>query len=102
MDLFAEIFSQLLGIAMLPRGTPTILCRFETVLLLCLVALFLYALLLEFVKVLVSFVKATFSAVLRHAGTFIAAFVAVLVAIMIYNNGESMEPLKQAFDNSNG
>ena len=56
-------------------------------------ALLVFLIVLKLIPILLESVKTTISAVWRHTGTFVAAFLAaaVLVALMVYNNGESME-----------
>ena len=70
------------------------------------ILLLLSVLLLKLVKVLAAVVKGTISAVFRHAGalagTFVAGFVAGFLALMLHDNVETMEALKEAFNNLNG
>ena len=78
--------------------------------ILYLIFLLLIFLLSKLVKVLAPFVKGTISAVWRHAGTFAGAFVAEFLgtavagflALMLHNNVETMEALKEAFNKLSG
>ena len=72
--------------------------------------LLLSKLLSKLAKVLAAFVKGTISAVWRHVGTFAGAFVAEFLgtavagflALMLHNNVETMEALKEAFNKLSG
>ena len=91
MDLFTAFMLNQLGFPIFFKARG----------MLILIAL-VFIVLLKLIEVLTHCVKATISAVRRHAGTFVGIFAAVLLAIVVYNNGESTEVLKEAFDNLHG